>query len=286
MSDESYQLEVTLPRAAAETLCEALELITPAAGLLDEGEQWRVQAWFEDRPDQAMLAQLVCQANDGEAADLTLSTLKQQDWVAKSLEGLKPVRVGPFAVHGSHESKGFAPNLHRILIDAGLAFGTGHHGTTAACLLALHRHLKQDRPYQVLDLGTGSGVLAIAAAKVLRQEIIASDIDPMAVTVASANAKMNGTGPLVRPFTASGFHHPRFAESGPFDLILANILARPLSRLAPDIARHLAPGGTVILSGLLVHQAAAVLAAYRIQNIVPVSRILMDGWATLTMRGQ
>lgn len=285
MSDNSYEFEITLPRSQAEALCEALEQITPAAGLLDKGEDWTVQAWFETLPDRAIIQQLIREVNGGEDAEFSLTTLAQCDWVAKSLEGLKPVRVGPFAVHGSHETAHFPPNLNRITIDAGLAFGTGHHGTTAACLLALHTHLKQQRPQHVLDLGTGTGVLAIAAAKALRQKIMASDIDPVAVSVARINAQDNNVGALVRPFTASGFHHPKLNRIRKFDLILANILARPLADLAPDIGKHLAPGGTVILSGLLTSQAHSVLAAYRAQNIIPVRRIIMDGWATLTMRG-
>ncbi len=284
ISGQSYEFSVILPRAAAEALAVALEELTAAVGLLDLEPEWKVEAWFETPPDKARLDELIRAANGGQAAEFSMTLLDQQDWVAKSLAGLKPVRIGPFAVHGSHESAGFAANLHRIVIDAGLAFGTGHHGTTAACLMALDRHLKQARPENVLDLGTGSGLLAIAAAKILRREIIASDIDPMAVEVAAANAGLNGVAPLLRPFTASGFHHPEFAARGPFDLILANILAGPLTRLAPDIRRHLCPGGTVILSGLLNEQAARVLAAYRIQNIVPTARIDREGWTTLTLR--
>ncbi len=285
MSDQSFELEVKLNREAAEALSDALGEITPAAGLLDRGDDWFVQAWFQEPPDEKLISELIRQANNGQDVEFSINVLQQQDWVAKSLEGLKPVRVGPFAVFGSHETTHFPANLHRISIDAGLAFGTGHHGTTAACLLALSRHLKQARPEQVLDLGTGTGVLAIAAAKALKQPVLASDIDPVAVEVATINARMNKTGPLVKPFTASGFHHPVFSETGPFDLILANILARPLAGLAPDIRKHLAPGGTIILSGLLARQTPAVLAAYRVQDIVPVDRIIMDGWATLTMQG-
>lgn len=285
MPDQSYELNVALPHGPALVLCDALEEITPAAGLLENGNGWIVQAWFETPPDEALISQLIRQANHGKNAAYTVKPLQQQDWVAKSLEGLKPVQVGPFAVHGSHDREHFPVNLHKIIIDAGLAFGTGHHGTTAACLLALSRHLKISRPERVLDLGTGSGVLAIAAAKALRQQVIASDIDPVAVEVAKANARINNARHFVRPFTASGFHHPRFAETGPYDLILANILAQPLARLAPDIRAHLAPGGTAILSGLLKHQARSVLAAYRIQKIVPVAQIVMEGWVTLAMRG-
>ena len=285
MSDQSYELNVALPYGPALVLCDALEEITPAAGLQESGNEWIVQAWFETPPDEILISRLIRQANHGKNAAYTVKTLQQQDWVAKSLEGLKPVQVGPFAVHGSHDREHFPVNLHRIIIDAGLAFGTGHHGTTAACLLALSRHLKTSRPERVLDLGTGSGVLAIAAAKALRQQVIASDIDPVAVEVAEANARINKARHFVRPFTASGFHHPRFAETGPYDLILANILARPLAKLAPDIRTHLAPGGTAILSGLLKHQARSVLAAYRIQKIIPVSQIIMEGWVTLTLRG-
>lgn len=285
MAGQSYELEVRLPYERAEALCDALAEFTPATGTLEKDGGWVAQAWFEHAPDEAWIEGLIRQVNGGMGVPFTITRLEQQDWIAKSLEGLKPVRIGRFAVHGSHEAGHFPVNCHAITIDAGLAFGTGHHGTTAACLEALGRHLKQARPGNVLDLGTGSGVLAIAAAKSLKTPIAASDIDPVAVEVARANARLNHVAPLVRPLTADGFHNRSLSRQGPFDLILANILAGPLAALAPDIRRHLMPGGAVILSGLLQHQARKVRAAYRQQGMTPGSTIIRDGWVTLTLQG-
>ena len=160
------------------------------------------------------------------------------------------------------------PNKLGIEIEAALAFGTGHHGTTRGCLLLLDHVLKAYRPRRVLDLGTGTGVLAIAAAKALHGDVLASDIDPLSVRVARDNARLNGTGDLVETIRATGFSAPQFAQRGPFDLVLANILANPLRQMATPMARHLAPSALVILSGLLPHQAQGVIAAYRARGLV------------------
>jgi ribosomal protein L11 methyltransferase len=171
-----------------------------------------------------------------------------------------------------------------IEIEAALAFGTGHHGTTRGCLLLLDHVLKARRPRRVLDLGTGTGVLAIAAAKALHDQVLASDIDAPSVKVACENARLNETGNFVQVIRATGFSAPQFAQYGPFDLVLANILANPLRQLAGPMARHLAPSGYVILSGLLTHQAGAVIAAYRARGLVPVRHLRIEGWSSLLLR--
>src|SRR5487761_2424113 len=175
------------------------------------------------------------------------------------------------------------PNKLGIEIEAALAFGTGHHGTTRGCLLLLDEVLKAYRPRRVLDLGTGTGVLAIAAAKALHGRVLASDIDPLSVRVAAENARLNGTGDLVETIEASGFSAPQFKRRGPFDLVLANILANPLRQMATPMSRHLAPGALVILSGLLPHQAGAVIAAYRARGLVLKRHIRIEGWSSLLM---
>jgi ribosomal protein L11 methyltransferase len=204
--------------------------------------------------------------------------------VTKSLEGLKPVRAGRFLVHGSHDRDKRRIGDLAIEIEAGLAFGTGHHGTTAACLEMLWEVARRERPRNALDLGTGSAVLAIALAKLARIPVLATDIDPVATKVAMANVRLNGVASLVACVTAPGFHHPSFALAGPFDLIVANILARPLIRLAPQMARHLVPGGSLVLSGILDSQRDAVVAAYAGQRFRHVRTIHREGWVAIHLK--
>lgn len=222
----------------------------------------------------------------GLGLDLTVfrETLPDVDWVARSLEGLRPVRAGRFLVHGAHDRGDRRPGDIGIEIEAGLAFGTGHHGTTAGCLEIIGRVCGRERPRNALDLGAGSAVLAIAIAKCLRIPVLATDVDPVATRVGTSNVRKNGVAALVRTRTAAGFHDPVFAASAPFDLIVANILARPLMRLAPQMARHVKPGGSVILSGILARQRRAVLAAYATQNFRHVRTLWRDGWVTLHLK--
>ncbi|WP_254021780.1 50S ribosomal protein L11 methyltransferase [Mesorhizobium escarrei] len=206
------------------------------------------------------------------------------DWVTRSLEGLKPVRAGRFLVHGAHDrSKRHSGEL-AIEIEAGLAFGTGHHGTTAGCLEMLEQVVRRERPRNALDLGTGSAVLAIALARLAHIPVLATDIDQVAIKVAAANARLNHVKALVETVTAPGFHHPIFAARGPFDLIVANILARPLMRLAPEMAGHVASGGSIVLSGILDRQRDAVISAYVGQQFRHVSTLHREGWVTIHLK--
>ena len=207
--------------------------------------------------------------------------LPRIDWVAHSLEGLKPVRAGRFFVHGRHDRDARRPNDIPIEIEAGQAFGTGHHGTTAGCLETIARVAERERPNNALDLGTGSAVLAIGLAKLEHIPVLATDIDPVAVRVAEGNVRLNGVRSLVETRVATGFQHPIFAQEGPFDLIVANILARPLMRMAPEMGRHLAPNGSLILSGILDRQRRAVLAAYSNQRFRHAATLHREGWVTL-----
>jgi ribosomal protein L11 methyltransferase len=186
---------------------------------------------------------------DGPALMIARETLPDIDWVAKSLEGLKAVRAGGFVVHGAHEREEAAPGEIAIEIEAGLAFGTGHHGTTAACLEMLASLVPARRPANALDLGTGSAVLAIAIARLAPIPVLATDIDPVAVAVAADNVALNGVSAHVTTQVAAGFDDPVFALRSPFELIVANILAGPLIELAPQMRSHLAPGGALVLSG-------------------------------------
>lgn len=205
------------------------------------------------------------------------------DWVAKSLEGLKPVRAGGFFVHGAHDRDRIEAGDIAIEIEAGLAFGTGHHGTTAGCLETIAQVVADERPANALDLGTGSAVLAIALAKLAHIPVLATDIDPVATEVAAANARLNGVGDLVECVTATGFDHPAFAR-GPFDLVVANILAGPLIELAPQMARYVKRGGALVLSGILDRQEEAVLSAYRASSFVHVHTLHREGWVTLHLQ--
>ena len=247
--------------------------------------RWDVTVHFADPPDQALVRELVTSAAGEEAArSIAFDTIEAKDWVKASLEDLVPVPAGRFVVHGQHDRNRIAPNKTGIEIEAALAFGTGHHGTTRGCLLLLDHVLKAWRPRRVLDLGTGTGVLAIAAAKALHERILASDIDPLSVQVARENARLNVSGHLLQAICATGFSAPEFAKRGPFDLVLANILANPLRQLATPMARHLAPSALVILSGLLTHQAGAVIAAYRARGLVSVRHLRIEGWSSLLLR--
>ncbi|WP_146691168.1 50S ribosomal protein L11 methyltransferase [Bradyrhizobium canariense] len=247
--------------------------------------RWDVTAHFAETPDQALVRELVADAAGAEIAQtIAFDTVEAKDWVKASLEDLVPVPAGRFIVHGQHDRLRVPLNKIGIEIEAALAFGTGHHGTTRGCLLLLDHVLKAYYPRRVLDLGTGTGVLAIAAAKALHRPVLASDIDPASVRVARENARLNETGNWVQTICATGFSAPQFAEHGPFDLVLANILANPLRQLATPMARHLAPSALVILSGLLTHQAGGVIAAYRARGLVPVRHLRIEGWSSLLLR--
>ena len=248
------------------------------------GGRWDITVHFAEAPDQTSIRELVgIAAGDEVALAVSFDTVEAKDWVKATLEELVPVRAGRFIVHGGHDRAKVPPNKLGIEIEAALAFGTGHHGTTRGCLLLLDEVLKARRPRRVLDLGTGTGVLAIAAAKALRHRVLASDIDPLSVRVAADNARLNGTGELVETIRGSGFSAPQFKKRGPFDLVLANILANPLRQMATPMSRHLAPQALVILSGLLPPQAGAVIAAYRARGLVLKRHIQIEGWSSLLM---
>jgi len=215
---------------------------------------------------------------------ILMEVIPDVDWIARSLEGLKPVRAGRFLVHGSHDRGKVRSNDVSIEIDAGQAFGTGHHGTTAGCLEMIDAVARARPIRNALDLGTGSGVLAIGLRKIRNIPILATDIDPVAVRVARENVRRNGIASGLRLVTAPGFHSSAFGQEGPFDLIIANILARPLMRIAPQLAANLAPGGSVILSGILAEQRWKVLAAYNAVHLRHVRTLWRNGWVTIHLK--
>ncbi|WP_068314833.1 50S ribosomal protein L11 methyltransferase [Polycladidibacter hongkongensis] len=212
-----------------------------------------------------------------------IEALPEINWVAKSLEGLKPVRAGRIVVHGAHDRDCVRGHEIGIEIEAAQAFGTGHHGTTEGCLLELARLLKRNRFERMLDLGTGTGVLAIALAKLTRQEVLATDIDPIATEAAVDNAKKNGVAPLFKAFTAAGVDDRRFSEFGPFDLAVANILAKPLEQMSAKFCAQMADRAVLVLSGLRVEHGPRIISAYAQQGFRLERSGEIDGWLTLTL---
>jgi ribosomal protein L11 methyltransferase len=275
----------TRARAIADLVVETFDPAETAATAFEEpdGVAWAVEIYFGEAPDEPAIRLLIEAAAGAEAAAAArFFEISQKDWVGASLEGLKPVRAGRVLVHGSHDRARVRINDVGVEIEAALAFGTGHHGTTLGCLLALDDICKRRRPERVLDVGTGTGVLAISAARLLRQPVASGDIDPVAVTTARANARANSAAALVQPVVAVGVRHPSL--SARYDLIFANILAKPLRLLAPQIASVAAEGAELVLSGLLARDVAGVLSAYRAQGFALAKRRDIDGWATLLLR--
>ena len=284
---ETTLARLTCDEATAKRLAEQLsERFDDAATAAFEGTdgRWNLEIHFETPPDQDAVRLTLSQIAGAEsAASLTFEQIAAKDWVAASLADLKPVEAGRFTVHGAHDRARIAPNRIGIEIEAALAFGTGHHGTTRGCLLALDWIGKGRRPHRILDIGTGTGVLGIAAAKSFRRPVLASDIDPEALTIARANARLNGVSPLMATTHAKGLTGFRFRQAGPFDLVFANILLGPLKRLAAPLRPLLAPGAEVILSGLLADQENAALAAYRPHGLKLVRRFPLGEWVTLVL---
>ena len=276
-----WKASVTLSKADAADMTALLELAPPKpqAVLVVEdpfGPDATVEALYDSEPDAAFLTQLAGRA-------VTVEPLPDQDWIRQSQQGLPPVRAGRFFVYGAHDAGAVPQGVIPIRIEAGLAFGTGHHETTALCLQALSQVARVRRPVRILDLGCGTGVLAIAAAKLMHRAVLATDIDPIAIEVARENARANNVGPLIHAALADGFTSPAIRDRAPFDLILANILAGPLTKLAPDVAAALAPQGTAVLSGLLRNQEKLVLSFACAQGLV-FRRTLRDGpWSALVL---
>ena len=276
-----------LGKLQADALGKALENLDPAptgVGMfeVEDGQGiWEVSGYFLEAPSDISLALL----SAAYGANLfVVSEVPDQDWVAKVRRELPPVEAGRFFVYGSHDLEHLPTGRIGLLIEAAMAFGTGHHGTTLGCLRAFDRLLDQGRSFEnVLDLGCGTAVLAMAAARVSFNSVIASDIDPVAVEVAVVNVLANDLEGRVNCVESIGFDAPALAQAAPFDLIFANILKGPLVDLAPDMAMHLAPGGIAILSGLLVEQADDIVAVYNAQGIDLMEREDLGEWTALTL---
>ena len=285
----TYVARLTADEAVARRvsahLMELLDPVTSVCAAFEKPDKrWSVELHFAEEPDAKPLRSMIAEASsEALARELVVEKVPPRDWVKDSLAGLAPVAAGRFLVHGSHDRARVPSNKIGIEIEAATAFGTGHHGTTRGCLLALDMLARYRRPRHILDLGTGSGVLAIAAAKLLHTPVLATDIDINAVRAARNNAHNNGVGGLVDAVQAAGLTAPRVMARAPFDLVLANILLTPLQRLAAPIARSLWPHARVVLSGILATQAEAAISAYRSQGLMLERRIPLDEWVTLVM---
>ena len=279
----------TLPgRINAYDLGDALERLTPepiGVGVfeLEDGSGlWEVGAYFSEKPDDISLALL---AAVFQAEEFKISELPQIDWVSKVQRSLKPVVAGRFFVYGSHDSDKVPPDCEPLLIEASMAFGTGHHGTTKGCLLALERLITDGfKAKNVIDVGCGTAVLAMAAARIFSANVIASDIDSVAHSVAKMNILANGLDRNIQCFEASGFAHEQIKTKNPFDLIFANILLAPLLAIATDISKYSLSGGYVVLSGILSEQAELVVNKYTGVGFSLSNQIEIGEWVTIIFR--
>ncbi|MEA3031750.1 MAG: ribosomal protein methyltransferase [Sphingomonadales bacterium] len=296
MSD-SWKVTLFCTKAEAEALKDdvsAFALMDAPPVLMTseaDGDAWRMDAYFEDKPDRAEIGLLLSLVPSARDARPKAERLGDADWVTLSQQGLEPIRAGRFFVHTPAHRDAVPPGAIAFEIDAGRAFGTGQHETTTGCLIALDR-LKAagGRVADFADIGTGTGLLAFAALRLWpAARAIASDNDPVAIEVAADNAGANGVAlgrgrGRLELALAAGMDHRRLRERSPYDLVIANILAGPLIDLAPSLAGALAPGGRLILAGLLDHQAAAVSMAYRRQGMMPAARVERGDWPTLVFR--
>ena len=251
-----------------------------------DGGPWRVEGFAREKPDRgSLLARLALVWLDlaGPPPEPHWEKLPRQDWVGLNQASFRPLSVGRFFIHASHFKGRIPAGRIALTIDAATAFGTGEHATTRGCLTALDA-IAAPGPRRILDMGTGTGILAMAAAKRWRRRIVALDIDPEAVRVTAHNIRCNGVAPLVAVGRSAGYRERGLMRRRPYDLVLANILARPLERMATDLSRVLAPGGIAVLSGLLSYQEPGVLAAHRLAGLRLQQRILIDGWSTLVLR--
>ncbi len=290
MAGSGWRIDLEVPATAQAAFEGALEPLGGALviGLPGADGLVALQVYLQEKPEETALR--ACLASAAKAAgtpvpETRIAALADTDWVAESQSNLPAIRAGRFYLHGSHVTAPPPPASIPLLIDANVAFGTGRHETTRGCLLALEGLAKAGfRPRRLLDLGCGSGILALSMAKLWRRPVLAADNDPAAVEVARINARINRVARWVRPLVSEGYQHRLLKAAGPFDLIVANILAEPLAAMAADLRAHLAPGGRAVLSGLLVSQERLVLNPHRAQGLSLLRRLRLDEWSTLVLR--
>lgn len=283
-----YRLLAIVPDSALTTALDRLdEILDPATDTVswfEAGKQlWRIEALTAREPDADSVAAIFAGGLKSAAVPFTIEPLPEIDWLAENRKSFKPVVAGRFFVHPGDWDGGIPRGAVAIELDAGLAFGSGTHETTRGCLLTIDRLAGRGGIGRAVDLGCGSGILAIALARVTRKPVAAADIDPVAVRVADENARLNGVGALVRPVVSAGWQHGAL-RAGPYDLVVANILAGPLIRMAAQTVHRMAPGGSAILSGLMRHQEPPVLAAYRRAGLKLTRIVRLGEWSTLLCR--
>ena len=277
-----WKARAVLPKLDAHALSDALEQLdpSPVVSAFELGERglWEVEAFFSTPPDEAELLALF-------GVPMRVIPIEDENWVARALDGLPPVRTNRFFIYGNHDTKTVPANAIGLKIEASYAFGTGHHGTTRGCLLAFEQLSKRRIFRNALDLGCGTGVLGMAFARLTRRTVVATDIDQLAADKSKENARLNRALPHMRIAAGNGFRATHIKEGAPYDLIFANILAGPLMKLMPGIRDHLAPGGNAILSGLLDDQARGICAMANAQGLRLVRRSALEGWVTLILVG-
>ena len=281
-------VSVVVPEEAMEAYEAALSQVCGTVGFFkdDDTGLWTIEGVKDQGDGEPALATalLLAELATGFAATATRHATPADGWLARTFEAFPEQLVGRrFAIRGTHLTGPHTSGRLTIVLDAAIAFGSGEHGSTRGCLLALER-VAARRPARILDLGTGSGILAMAAAKLLHRRVLATDIDPWSVRVARENARRNGLGARLRALRADGWGSPAVRGAARYDLIFANILARPLCQMAKHLAAALAPGGTAILAGLLDTQARWVLAAHRRHGLVLEQTLREGRWTTLVLR--
>lgn len=286
-----WRIAVTVPEhaldafeAALEPHADAVSMMLPPGKDPGDGADWRLEAVCRTPPDRAAVEvalDLAAAAAGVAAPPAEYSRLPQVDWLQENLRAFPPIAAGRFFVHGSHWHGKLPGGAIPLLVDAGTAFGSGEHATTFGCLVALDRLARRRRFARPLDMGCGSGILALAMAHLWPAKVTAADIDPESVRVARFNARRNRVGARVAAMPSDGYRNPALRRRRPYDLIVANILARPLCRMAPRLNSHLAPGGVAVLSGLLARQERQVLNAHRSQGLKLLGRVAVNGWTTL-----
>ena len=279
-------MRVSVPAAAVEVFEAALQALGGAVArvVADGRAEVALEVYFAERPMRAAVAAALSAAGFVPPR-FSIEALPALDWVVESQKDFPPLRAGRFFVYAFHAAGERPRSAIAIRIEAGRAFGTGHHDSTRGCLLALEALARRGRPRTCLHLGCRSGILAIAMAKLWHAPVMACDIDPLAVAITQENARLNGVGPAVRAVVSDGASRRSLRRRGPYEVIAANILAEPLSAMAGDLKGVLAPGGSLILSGLLRSQEQAVLARYRARHLRLKRRIVLGDWVTLVLRG-
>lgn len=289
MNEPFWKIELVVPKSAAPIFATALEPFGLACSSfeIEGGDDWQLEAYSAGMPDKpALTAALALAASAAGIREpsVVCAPLPETDWLAENRKSFEPLSIGRFFVHPTHYDGPVPANAKAICLDAATAFGSGDHETTAGCLVTLSALMRQIRPRRILDLGCGSGILSIAAAKLWQTRIMAVDIDPESVRVAAANVAANGVRAQVRVFASDGVAAGPVRRSGPFDLVLANVLAGPLIAMAPALTAQVARPGRLVLSGLLAHQRAPALAAYRRRGLVMAAVRHFGDWPTLLLQ--